>query len=85
MKIKNTKMINMVDNFLNVTGIAYGVEFIETILGCIVLSLNIIMILIKLVINVRNKIRSKDIESIRDDIKETIDDLNSLKGGGKDE
>ena len=71
--------MNKIETILNAIAIAYGIETIETILGCIILILNIVLILVRLCFNIYNKIKIKHYKDITQDIKETIEELDKIK------
>lgn len=78
---------NIVNRCLNVLGVAYGIEYIYTILGIIILALNIVSILYACIYSIYNKVKNKKYNEINDDINKAIDELNNLnkKGNDKDE
>lgn len=59
----------------------WGAYNINDILGIIVLGLSILNILVNLIIKVYDKIVSKNYKDIPNDIDETIDSINNLRGG----
>lgn len=63
---------------------ARGVAQIQTILGIIVLSFQVLLIIYKCVVRIINHAKNKDVNAIQNDLEETIDDLQKLSDKDKD-
>lgn len=74
-----------VNTFLNILGISYGISFINSLLGIILLVLNISSILITMIISIINKFKNKKYKDILEDIDYAKDKIEELKGEDKNE
>lgn len=82
----NKNLTNAIDNVLLVFGFTYALNDIESILGIIILCIQIIWIFSKFFIKIYTKIKNKDFtldEDINDLKNETEDLLESTKEGEK--
>lgn len=80
----NKNLTNAIDNVLLVFGFTYALNDIESILGIIILCIQIIWIFSKFFIKIYTKIKNKDFtldEDINNLKKETEDLLESTKEG----
>lgn len=76
--MKNT-LSNVIDSVLIVLGLSVGLETIESVLGIIILCIQIIWILSKLGIKIYKHIKDGNIEELDDDLKDGIDELKDFK------
>ena len=88
MKLNN--VINITEDVLIVGGVAVGVAQIETILGIVLLSVQLLIILYKgislIIKHVKNKDYNSAVEQAKDTIdkiEETIDNSNVIKNNGE--
>lgn len=80
----NKNLTNAIDNVLLVFGFTYALNDIESILGIIILCIQIIWLFSKFFIKIYNKIKNKDFtldEDINNLKNETEDLLESTKKG----
>lgn len=80
------KHINVLEDVLIVGGVTISLSMIQTILGIIILSAQVILIITKAVIKIYQLVKKKkydEIENALDDAKDQLDDLNK-KTDGKD-
>lgn len=75
------KVYKNIETCLNVTGIALGIENIETILGILLLSINIATILWRMCYSIYTKIKEKKYNEIDDILDDTKDKIENIKGG----
>ena len=73
------KHINVLEDVLIAGGIAISLPQIESILGIIILSVQVVLILIKAGTKIYNLIKAKKYDEIDDTLKETQDQLEDLK------
>lgn len=69
----------IVDNVLITIGLAFAISDIESILGIIILIVQIIWILAKAVIRIYHAIKEKNEKEAMDSIKDLSEDLTDLK------
>ena len=88
MKLNN--VINITEDVLIVGGVAVGVAQIETILGIVLLSVQLLIILYKGISLIIKHVKNKDYNSAVDQakdtinkIEETIDNSNVIKNNGE--
>lgn len=75
---------NIIDTTLIAIGTALGISQIESILGIIIISIQILWILFKLYYNVYKSIKNKKFERVKQEVDKAIDELENLKKeGGK--
>lgn len=79
------KIDNMFGTMLNVFGIMFSVNDVNSILNLILLVVSIASIVARAVILVIQKIREKDYNGAVDEIDKAKDEIESLRGGRKDE
>lgn len=81
-------MIKTLDNIMNAIGLTFGLANIQSILGIIILCLNITCIIFKAICIIYNKIKNKDINGAIEEVNKTIDKLQEIKerekNNGKD-
>ena len=77
------KNINVLEDVLIVAGVSVSLAQIQTILGIIILSFQIILIIYKGVRRIIDHAKEKDFDAIEDDIKKTTEDLEKLKESSK--
>lgn len=78
-------MWSKLDYSLNIVGITYGAINVQEILGITVLILSILSILWKAGVKIYTLIKNKKYNEIDETINETINDLNDLKEGVKND
>ena len=78
------KYYNMIDTTLIAIGMALGISQIESILGIIIISIQVLWILFKLCYNVYKSIKNKKFEKIKQEVDNAIDELENLKKEGGD-
>lgn len=71
--------MDKLENTLIVLGSAIGIAQLDTILGIIIMSLQIILVLYKLGVKVATKIKDGKYNDLEDDIKDAKDDLDKIK------
>lgn len=70
---------SIVDNVLIAIGLIYAISDIESILGIIILVIQIIWILVKAIIKIYHSIKDKNISGVKDSIKDLHDDLTDIQ------
>lgn len=70
---------------LNIVGITYGAINVQEVLGVIVLILSILSILLKAGVKIYTLIKNKKYNEVDETINDTINDLNELKEGVKND
>ena len=78
------KNINILEDVSIVFGVTIGLSQIQTILGIIVLTFQVLLIIYKCVVRIINHAKNKDVNAIQKDLEETIDDLEKLSDKDKD-
>nr|DAI46663.1 MAG TPA: ATP synthase B chain precursor-like protein [Caudoviricetes sp.] len=78
------KYDNIIDTTLIAIGTALGISQIESILGIIIISIQILWILFKLCYNVYKSIKDKKYEKVKQEVDKAIDELENLKKEGGD-
>lgn len=78
-------MFDKLEYGLNIVGITYGAINVQEVLGIIVLILSILSILWKAGVKIYTLIKNKKYNEIDETINETINDLNDLKEGVKND
>ena len=81
-KVKN--ITNILEDVSIVFGVTIGLSQIQTILGIIVLTFQVLLIIYKCVVRIINHAKNKDVNAIQKDLEETIDDLEKLSDKDKD-
>lgn len=74
------KHINVLEDVLIAGGVAISLPMIESILGIIILSVQVCLILWKAGKKIYQAIKNKKYDEIDDTLKETQDQLEDLKG-----
>ena len=74
---------NILEDVSIVFGVTIGLSQIQTILGIIVLTFQVILIIFKCGVKIYNHIKKKDVDGIQSDIEETIDALENLSDKDK--
>ena len=74
------KHINVLEDVLIAGGVAISLPMIESILGIIILSVQVCLILWKAGKKIYEAIKNKKYDEIDDTLKETQDQLEDLKG-----
>ena len=80
----NKNVINTIDNVLIIMGVSIGLQEIESIIGIVLLCVQLLWILSKIIIKIYNNIKNNEYDQIPEDIKETIEELKDLKEGNPD-
>ena len=75
---------NILEDVSIVFGVTIGISQIETILGIIVLTFQIILILVKCGNKIYHHIKDKDVKGVETDLQETIDELEKISDKNKD-
>lgn len=78
-------MYDKLEYGLNIVGITYGAINVQEVLGIIVLILSILSILWKAGVKIYTLIKNKKYNEIDETINDTINDLNDLKEGVKND
>lgn len=78
-------MYDKLEYALNIVGITYGAINVQEVLGIIVLILSILSILWKAGVKIYTLIKNKKYNEIHETINDTINDLNELKEGVKND
>ena len=73
------KHINVLEDVLIVGGVTISLSMIQTILGIIILSFQIILILIKAGKKIYDAIKNKKIDDVEDALNDAKDQLEDLK------
>ena len=69
----------IVDNILITIGLVFAISDIESILGIIILIVQIIWILAKAVVRIYHAIKKKNTKEVTDSLKDLSEDLTDLK------
>lgn len=77
--------INIFEDVLIIGGIAISISMIQTILGIIIMSFQIVLILCRFVSNIYKHIKNKEYDKIDDEISDTTEKLKDLSKDNKDE
>lgn len=75
---KNTTVINVLEDVFIALGIAISVDQIKTILGIVLLCVQIVWIFVKCGISIYKKIKEKRYSEIESDINELTDEINKV-------
>lgn len=73
------KTYNIIENATIALGVAFGITNIESILGIVVLVLQVALILWKVCYKVYLRIKYKQLDKIQDDIEKAIGELEQIK------
>ena len=68
-----------VDNVLIAIGLAFAISDIESILGIIILIVQLVWILSKAIVRIYHAVKEKNGKEVTDSIKDLSDDLTDLK------
>lgn len=71
--------LNVLDDVLIIGGVTISLSMIQTILGIVILSAQVVLIIIKGVLKIRSAIKNKNTKEIEDAINETKGELENLK------
>ena len=71
--------LNVLDDVLIIGGVTISLSMIQTILGIVILSAQVVLIIIKGILNIRSAIKNKNAKEIEDAINETKGELENLK------
>lgn len=71
--------LNVLDDALIIGGVTISLSMIQTILGIVILSAQVVLIITKGVIKIRDAIKNKNAKQIEDAINETKGELDNLK------
>lgn len=69
----------IVDNILITIGLAFAISDIESILGIIILIVQLVWILVKAIIRIYHAVKEKNEKEVTDSLKDLSDDLTDLK------
>ena len=72
-------VLNILEDVTIAGGVAIGISTIETILGIIILSVQILIILYKAIMKIIELVKKKKYDEIDDALEETKDQLEDLK------
>lgn len=73
------KVYNLIENTTIVLGVAFGISNIESVLGIILLALQVGLILWKVVYKIYLRIKYKQLDKIQKDIEDAMDELEQIK------
>lgn len=73
------KHINVLEDVLIIGGVTISLSMIQTILGIIILSVQVVLILIKAGTKIYNAIKNKKIDDVEDALNDAKDQLEDLK------
>ena len=73
------KVYNMIENSTIALGVAFGITNIESILGIVLLVLQVALILWKVGYKVYLRIKYKQLDKIQKDIEDAMDELEQIK------
>lgn len=82
MKIDKTQNILIALN--SILGIKITLDDVYSLLGVIILSIQLILIIIKAIVKIHDKLKKDDVNGIVDDVNKAIEDINALKPNKKD-
>lgn len=71
--------LNVLDDALIIGGITISLSMIQTILGIIILSAQVVLIITKGILKIRDAIKNKNTKQVEDAINETKGELENLK------
>lgn len=71
--------LNVLDDVLIIGGVTISLSMIQTILGIVILSAQVVLIITKGVLKIRSAIKNKNTKEIEDAINETKGELENLK------
>ena len=71
--------LNVLDDVLIIGGVTISLSMIQTILGIVILSAQVVLIIIKGILKIRSAIKNKNAKEIEDAINETKGELENLK------
>ena len=71
--------LKVLDNVLIIGGVTISLQMIQTILGIVILSAQVVLIITKGVLKIRSAIKNKNTKEIEDAINETKGELENLK------
>ena len=80
------KHINILEDVLIIGGISISITMIQSILGIVIMSVQVILILIKAYVKIRDAIKKKNTDEIKqviDDTQEQIKRLSESEKNGK--
>lgn len=80
----NGKANNIVDSVLIALGVTFGLNEIESLLGIIILSVQILWIFVKVGIKIYHNIKDNNASGVADNIKDLHDELVDLQEDLKD-
>lgn len=71
--------LNVLDDALIIGGVTISLSMIQTILGIVILSAQVVLIIIKGILKIRDAIKNKNAKQVEDVINETKGELENLK------
>ena len=71
--------LNVLDDVLIIGGVTISLSMIQTILGIVILSAQVVLIITKGILKIRSAIKNKNAKEIEDAINETKGELENLK------
>ena len=81
----NNKLFSIFENTLIVAGVSISLPMIESILGIIILSFQIILIMIKTIMKIKESIKNKNYQEIEEHVQNAQDEIEKLSGKDKHE
>lgn len=73
------KVYNLLENITIALGVMFGISNIESILGIILLAMQVGLILWKVGYKIYLRIKYKQLDKIQDDIEKAMDELEQIK------
>lgn len=71
--------LNVLDDGLIIGGVAVSLSMIQTILGIVILSAQVVLIITKGILKIYNAVKNKQPKEVEDAINETKGELENLK------
>lgn len=69
---------NIIDYSLITLGATYSAQNIESIIGILLMCIQVVWLCVKMILKVKNHIKNKQFDKIDDTIKETIEDIEEV-------
>jgi hypothetical protein len=71
-------ILNSLENISILAGISISLPQIETVLGIVILSIQLVLIIAKFTIKIIDKVKNKDYNGIVKDVEDTQDEINKI-------